>query len=92
MSNVPKPQITVNFSKAPKDPIERLIWLSAAREVLDGELETEWRKAYFEARLSGRVNAALELHLHSKKRVLAFTRAENERRGRPLRWGDGLSV
>jgi hypothetical protein len=89
---VSTPQLSIDFTKAPHDPIERLVWLSAAQEVFNEALDEEWRKAYFGARLSGRIRAALDLKLHSRKRVLAFTRAENELRGRALHWGDGFSV
>jgi len=79
----------VDFSDAPDDPIERLMWLSGVREQTQRELDHEYQKAYFESRLQQRFKFALDLHLHSKKRALAFTRAENEARGRPLKWGDG---
>jgi len=61
------------------------------REVLDNELRNAWQVAYFESRMTGRIDQALALKLHARKRVLAFTRAENERRGRVIRsWGDGF--
>jgi hypothetical protein len=82
--------LRIDFSEAPHDPVERLLWLSGAKEAFDAQVATMWQTAYFEARLSGRFAAALDLHLHSRKRALAFTRAENERRGRPMRWGDGF--
>jgi hypothetical protein len=54
------------------------------------ELDAELRRAYFDARLSGRLDAALRLGLHSRKKVMAYTRAENEVRGRAIKhWGDG---
>jgi hypothetical protein len=52
------------------------------------ELEPEWQQAYFWARFTGRLDAALALRLHSQKKVMAYTRAENEARGRLIRWGD----
>ena len=79
----------VDLSEAPHDPIERLVWLSGVKEVLDREIQYAWQKAYFEARQTGRLDAALQLAYHSHKRIMAFTRAENERRGRQWRWGDG---
>lgn len=85
-----QPSLVIDFSAAPHDPIERLVWLSGAKEAFDSQVETMWRQAYFDARLSGRFQAALDLRLHSHKKALALTRAENERRGRPLRWGDGF--
>lgn len=79
----------IDFSMAPSDPIERLIWLGGAREAFEQQITTEWQQAYFDARLSGRFQAALDLALHSRKRALAYTRTANERRGRMLKWGDG---
>lgn len=82
--------LKIDFSEKPHDPIEALIWLSGAKSAFDAEMEAQWRSTYFEARLTGRFPAALDLRYHSKKRILAFTRGENERRGRPMRWGDGF--
>jgi hypothetical protein len=79
----------VDFTDAPNDPIKRLLWLSGVREEVQTELDREYAKAYFDARIQHRFNTALKLHLHSRKKVLAYTRSENERRGRPIRWGDG---
>jgi hypothetical protein len=79
----------VDFSDAPDDPIERLLWLSGVREQAQIELDREYQKAYFNARIQHRFGVALDLHLHSQKRALAFTRHENELRGRPVKWGDG---
>lgn len=84
------PPLTIDFSKAPHDPIKRLVWLSGAREAFDAQVEAMWRNAYFEARLTGRFQAALDLNLHSRKKALAFTRSANEGRGRSMRWGDGF--
>ena len=85
-----QPSLRIDFSDAPHDPVERLLWLSGAKEAFDAQVTSLWQTTYFEARLSGRFSAALDLNLHSRKRALAFTRAENERRGRPMRWGDGF--
>jgi hypothetical protein len=83
--------LTVDFSEAPEEPIKRLLWLSGVKEAVADQLEAEYRRAYFNARLTGQLPAALDLRLHARKRVLAYTRAENERRGRTVaRWGDGL--
>jgi len=79
----------VDFSDAPRDPIERLMWLSGAKEKFDIELNWQWQRAYFQARQTGRLDAALSLGYHSHKRVMSYTRAENERTGRQWRWGDG---
>lgn len=84
-----KNNMTIDTSDAPQDPIERLLWLSGARDAFDRTITPMWQEAYFEARLTDRLDQAVDLHLHSQKRILAWTRAENERRGRMLRWGDG---
>jgi len=80
--------MTIDFSAAPSDAIERLVWLSGCKERFDKEVEAMWRQAYYEARLTGRFDSALALGYHSNKRALAFTRSENERRGRLTHWGD----
>jgi hypothetical protein len=85
-----QPSLKIDFSEAPYDPIERLAWLSGAKAAFDTQTNALWQETYFEARLTGRFQPALDLRLHSKKRALAFTRAENERRGRPMKWGDGF--
>jgi hypothetical protein len=81
--------VYIDFSEAPKDPIERLVWLSGARRSFEDQIEPYWQSAYFEARLTQRLDNALHLRFHSRKRVMAWTRAENERRGRIVRWNDG---
>ncbi len=79
----------LNLDDAPTDPIERLIWLGGVDEQVKAEMDDQWQEAYFWARFSGRLDAALALGLHSRKRVMAYTRAENEARARMIRWGDG---
>ena len=80
-----------DFSSAPHDPIERLIWLGGVDDQVKDELDAQLRRAYFEARLSGRIETALNLGFHSRKQILRYTRNENEARGRVVRhWGDGL--
>jgi hypothetical protein len=81
----------LNLAGAPKDSIKRLLWLSGVREQVARELDSEWQRAYFQARLEQRLDAAENLRLHSHKRVMAWTRAENELRGRGVRWGDRRS-
>lgn len=78
----------LSLSDAPDDPVERLMWLTGARETLDRELLQAFGEAYFNARLEGRLEAAIAAGPYARKRVLAFTRHENERRGRTVRWGD----
>jgi hypothetical protein len=84
--------LRIDFSDAPRDPVKRLVWLSGAKSAFDSQVQAEWQRAYYDARLSGRFDAALKLGLHSKKRAVSFTRAENEARGRAMRWGDGFGV
>lgn len=79
----------LNLDDAPEAPIERLMWLSGVMEQVRSELDAEFARAYYEARLQKQFPAALALRLHSRKRALAFTRQENERRGRTVRWQDG---
>lgn len=84
------PNPILNLADAPADPLERLLWLSGVREEAARELDAEFQRAYFNARVEQRITAAIGLHLHPAKKVLAWTRAENESRGRSIRWGDGL--
>ena len=79
----------LNVKDAPQDALERLIWLGGVLEQVHRELDPLWQRAYFEARFTGRLDEAEDLRFHSHKRIMAFTRAENERCGRQIRWGDG---
>lgn len=80
----------LDLSSAPVDPIERLAWLSGIDQALRREVNLAWQETYFEARIKGVFDAALDLKLHPKKRALAWTRHENEARGRAIsEWGDG---
>jgi hypothetical protein len=79
----------IDLTDPPRDPIERLVWLSGARDAFDNHITPMWQRAYFEARQTGRLDAALALGYHSRKRIMAYTRAENERTGRLWHWGDG---
>jgi len=80
----------LNLNEAPSDPIERLLWLSGVKEAVTSELETEFAKTYYNARLQGRLQSAILAGPYAKKRVLAFTRQENQKRGRTVRWGDRM--
>lgn len=80
--------MTVNFDAAPTDPVERLLWLSGAREAFEAQLNAEWQRSYFDCRRTGRLDTAMSLGLHSRKRIMAFTRHENELRGRMIKWND----
>lgn len=78
----------LNLDAAPTEPLARLMWLSGVREQVASELDREYRLLYFQLRLEGRLDEAASLMLHSHKKIMAFTRAENEARGRLVRWGD----
>jgi hypothetical protein len=81
----------LDLSAAPEDPMERLLWLSGARKRAVQEIDGEFQRLYFQMRLEGRLDDAEKLNLHSHKRIMAWTRAENESRGRMIRWGDRRS-
>jgi hypothetical protein len=74
---------------APLDVLERLLWLAKRRQDVTAAFDDAFRATYFQARLEGLLDPALELGLHSRKTVMRMTRAENEARGRAVRWGDG---
>jgi hypothetical protein len=79
----------LNLTDAPSDPIERILWLSGVREQADAELAEAFAAAYFDARLQGQLETAIKAGPFARQRALAYTRAENQRRGRTVRWGDG---
>ena len=80
----------IDFSSAPDNPIERLVWLSGLDQALRKEINAAWQEAYFDARVQGMLPEALDLRFHATKRVMAWTRHENEARGRVItRWRDG---
>jgi hypothetical protein len=79
----------LNLGEAPREPIERLAWLSGVKQQALEELDAEFQRTYFDARAKGMMRQALALRLHARKRAFAFTRAENEARGRVVRrWAD----
>jgi hypothetical protein len=78
----------LDLTGLPHDALERLLWLSGVMEQVQDEMKVEWQRAYYDARLQQRLDAAEALGLHSHKKVMAFTRAENNARGRGVRWGD----
>jgi hypothetical protein len=81
----------IDFSNAPENPIERLVWLSGINAAVQKEINGAWQLAYFDARQQGMFPEALALGLHSLKRALAWTRHENEARSRVItRWRDGF--
>jgi hypothetical protein len=79
----------LDFSDAPDHPIERLVWLSGVMAEAKEELNAEYQRTYFEARSQGMMKQAINLGIHSRKTALAFTRHENNARGRVIRrWED----
>jgi hypothetical protein len=77
---------------APSDPIERIIYLDGVKKAVERELDLHYEQAYYEARRTGRLEAALSVGRASRKRALAWTRHANEKRGRTIRWGDGADA
>jgi len=78
----------LNLSEAPDEPLHRLMWLSGVKDQVRLELDEQYRRCYFDLRMQGRLQEAFDFGAHSPTRVLAFTRAENESRGRLVRWND----
>lgn len=80
----------LDLSDQPEDPIQAIVWLDGVLAAAKTELNAAVQKAYYDARIKGMFHEALGLGLHSRKRALAFTRHENESRGRTIRqWRDG---
>lgn len=79
----------LNLDDAPKDPIERIIWLDGVNKAVRIELEAEYQRAYFGARITKRFDEAVAVGRTSRKRALAWTRKQNETTGRTIRWNDG---
>lgn len=78
----------LDLSRAPEESLHRLLYLSGVKNQVEAELDEEYQKIYFDLRLSGRLDDAIDLGEHSLRRIMAYTRAENEARGRLIRWGD----
>jgi hypothetical protein len=79
----------LDLSDAPEHPLERLLWLTGVMTQAKTELNAEFQSAYFTARCEGMLKPAVDLSIHSRKQILAFTRHENERLGRQVRrWDD----
>lgn len=79
----------LNMQDAPEDPVERIMWLTGVKEQASAELDDALAEAYYNARLQRQLEAAVAAGPYARKRVLALTRRENEKRGRTVRWGDG---
>lgn len=77
------------LAEQPQDALERIVWLDELQTMVDAEIRAELQKAYFDARLQGRMAVALEVAPHGRKTFLAMTRRENRLRGQMVRWGDG---
>lgn len=71
------------------DPLERIAWLRQERERILAEIDEEFAKSYFRARLQGQIEQAIEIGPYSKKVVLKMTRQQNALRGTQIRWRDG---
>ena len=80
----------LDLSHAPKDPVERVVYLDSVMEVVRVELEAAYAEAFFQARLERRLEAAVDAGRTSMKSALRLTRKVNESRGRLVRWGDGI--
>jgi hypothetical protein len=74
----------------PDDPLERLLYLLEIEQLVERELEAAYSRAYFDARLTGQIDAAMDLRRHSRKDILAMTRRLNHEAGLQVSWGDGL--
>lgn len=73
---------TVLKLNPPNDPIDRVNWL----QILYRDCDSVLAESLFDARMQGRLEEARLAAGLSRKRALALTRAENERRGRQVRW------
>lgn len=79
----------LDLSACPSDPVEKIVWLDTVLAAVADELEPVYERAYFDARLQGRLGAAIEVGRASRKRALALTRRHNNASGRQVRWNDG---
>jgi hypothetical protein len=80
----------LDLSRAPKDSVERIAYLDTVLAKAREEVEEALAAAYFDARLEGRFEAAVDIGKSSRKRALMFTRRRNSATGRAVRWNDGL--
>lgn len=80
----------LDLADLPDDPLERLAHLLDVEDQVRERLEAAYARAYYDARLTGQIDAAIALRRHGRWRILAMTRAENFRRGSSVRWGDSL--
>lgn len=82
----------LDLSHAPKDPVERVIWLDGVMEVVRAELDEAYAEAFFQARLERRLEAAVAAGRTPMKTALRLTRRLNNRQQRMIRWNDGLDA
>lgn len=78
----------LDMSEAPKDPVQRLIWMTGVKQQVQDEIDMECESIYTRLRMEGRFDVVLAVGLHAKGRALALTRRAN--RARQIRWDDGL--
>lgn len=74
----------------PDDPLERLRYLLETEREVGEQLEEAYARAYFDARLTGQIEPAMDLHRHSRKDILAMTRRLNHEAGQLVSWNDRL--
>lgn len=75
----------------PENPVERVVYLDGVMAAVRTELDELLAQAYFDARIQGMLPAAIDLNLHARKRIMAWTRRVNEQTmNRSIRWNDGL--
>ena len=77
------------FGDLPIDPVDRLRDLDLLAALVNDEIRREMSVAYFNARVQGRFEEALEVGPWPWTRAVAATRNVNEERGRSIRWQDG---
>lgn len=80
----------LDLSRVPSDPVERIFYLDTVLAKAREEVDDALAHAYFEARLEGRMHAAVRVGRASMKRALMLTRRINSAQGRAVRWNDGL--
>jgi diadenosine tetraphosphate (Ap4A) HIT family hydrolase len=80
----------LDLSGLPDDPMERLAALLDVEEQVTEQLEKAYAWAYFDARFSGQIEHAIDLHRHPRRDILAMTRRLNREGGGAIRWGDGV--
>lgn len=72
--------------------IRRLRTLTERRDALLGDLEEQLAVAYFEARVAGRFEQALQVGPWSRTVAVRATRNVNEATGRHIRWSDEFAT